>query len=397
MRKIKVVVAGAALLLASAAFGQQPTKPVAIDYSKPAHWLCRPDVKPNACDVDLTTTIVDADGKTSVEGFQANPAAQIDCFYVYPTVSLDPTTVSDMTPGAEERSVVRQQFARFASQCRVFAPLYRQLTLSGLRAVMAGQGGTPDMQLGYADVLAAWNYYLQHDNQKRGVVLIGHSQGSAMLTQLIAEEIDGKQAQGRLVSALLLGWNVAVPRDRDMGGSFKNIPACHASTQIECVLAYVSFRSDSPPPVNSLFGKVSGDNMRALCVNPAMPGGRSTVHSYYNATTRGDAGPWVTGANAASITTPYVSVPGLVSVECVDDNNGSYLSVKVNADPKDPRTDTLVGDVLTNGVVQKNWGLHLIDVDTTIGNLVAFVGEQAKAYVTAREAALQDCKCENKE
>ena len=28
-----------------------------------------------------------------------------------------------------------------------------------------------------ADVLAAWNYYLEHDNQGRGVVLVGHSQG----------------------------------------------------------------------------------------------------------------------------------------------------------------------------------------------------------------------------
>jgi hypothetical protein len=390
MRTIGILFATSSLLLSLPAASQAPQPP--INYAQHAHWLCRPDMKSNACDVDLSTTVVAADGTTTVERFQANPGAPIDCFYVYPTVSLDPTSQSDMVPGPEERNVVRQQFARFASQCRVFAPLYRQVTLTALRASMAGQSTAVNLQAGYADVLGAWNHYMQHDNQGRGVVLIGHSQGSAMLTQLIAQEIDGKTVQRRLVSALLLGWNVAVPRDRDTGGAFKNIPVCRASTQIQCVLAYVSFRSDSPPPGNTLFGKVPGDNMRALCVNPAMLGGRSNVHSYFNATNRGSLGPWAAGASATT-DTPFVSVPGLVSAECVDSDQGTYLSVSVNGDPTDARTDAIAGDVIANGVLQKNWGLHLIDVDVAMGNLVALVGEQATAYVTAHEAALKDCDC----
>ena len=103
------------------------------DYSDGQAWLCRPG-RTDACAIDHTTTVIAADGKLSREAWTADPGAPIDCFYVYPTVSTDPGGNSDMNAGPEENGVVRVQFARFASQCRVFAPLYRQATLTQLRA-----------------------------------------------------------------------------------------------------------------------------------------------------------------------------------------------------------------------------------------------------------------------
>ena len=50
------------------------------------------------------------------------------------------------------------------------------------------------------DVKAAWEHYLAYNNVGRGVVLIGHSQGSGLLTRLIASEIDGKPVQVGIVS-----------------------------------------------------------------------------------------------------------------------------------------------------------------------------------------------------
>ena len=73
---------------------------------------------PDACAVDLTTTVVAADGTLTREAWKANPNAPIDCFYVYPTVSTDTGGNSDMEPGPEENGVVRAQLARFASQCK---------------------------------------------------------------------------------------------------------------------------------------------------------------------------------------------------------------------------------------------------------------------------------------
>src|SRR5258708_552153 len=180
------------------------TAPAKNDYDSPDSWLCRPGRK-DACAVDLSTTVVAANGKLTRENWAENPKAPIDCFYVYPTVSNDPTPNSDMIPGPEEKNVVRSQFARFGSQCRLYAPMYRQVTLTALRAFLTGQTVAVDRTLPYNDVLDAWHYYHRHHNKGRGVVLIGHSQGSGVLTQLIRNEIDGKPVQSKIISALLLG------------------------------------------------------------------------------------------------------------------------------------------------------------------------------------------------
>ena len=132
----------------------------AVDYAQTSNWLCRPD-NPRACAVDMSATVVNADGSMRMEPWSDNPLARVDCFYVYPTVSQDSTPNSDMVAGPEEYNVVRSQFARLGSECRTFAPLYRQVTLTALRAGLAGGAGmNPDRELGYNDVLDAWNYYM---------------------------------------------------------------------------------------------------------------------------------------------------------------------------------------------------------------------------------------------
>ena len=153
-----------------------------------------------------------------------------------------------MTIGPEERNVVKQQLARFGSQCRLFAPMYRQVTLAGLRTRLAGGELALDRGRGYDDVRDAWRHYLQHDNGGRGVVLIGHSQGAMVLTALIASEIDGAPVRRQLVSAILLGTSLAVPKGKDVGGAFKQVPLCRADGQAGCVVTYASFRATVPPP-----------------------------------------------------------------------------------------------------------------------------------------------------
>ncbi|MEN3331172.1 MAG: hypothetical protein V7641_537 [Blastocatellia bacterium] len=358
------------------------------DYSKTESWLCRPGRR-DACAVDMATTVVAANGKLTRETWSADPKAPVDCFYVYPTVSNDPTPNSDMSAGPEELNVIRQQFARFSSACRVYAPLYRQVTLTALRAALTGKPMAADRTLAYNDVVDAWKYYLEHDNQGRGVVLIGHSQGSGVLTQLIRNEIDGKPLQERLVSALLLGTNLPVLKGKDVGGAFQHVPLCRSASQIGCVVAYASFRADLPPPSNSRFGRVQGDGMVATCVNPAaLGGGSGELHAYLPAAGHGivaaaEPKPWVTPPQP--ITTPFVSVPGLLTAECVSNEKGAYLAVTVHSNPTDPRTDDIAGDVVVNGQVLADWGLHLIDVNLAIGNLIDIVRQQGKAYASIKK------------
>jgi alpha-beta hydrolase superfamily lysophospholipase len=84
----------------------------------------------------------------------------------------------------------------------------------------------------YADVHAAWRDYLRRYNHGRPVVLIGHSQGTLVLRQLVAREVDAKpRVRALLVSALLLGGNVLVAQGRETGGDLRHVPACRSPRQ----------------------------------------------------------------------------------------------------------------------------------------------------------------------
>ncbi len=151
--------------------------------------MCRPG-RQDACAADLTTTIVEASGKLKQEKFAADPKVPIDCFYVYPTVSNDLTPNSDMIAGPEENRVVQHQLARFGSKCRIYAPLYRQVTLTALRAGLSGKPMAVDRALGYNDVVtngqvqANWGFHLIDANVAMGnLVEIVGQQAKAYLVQ----------------------------------------------------------------------------------------------------------------------------------------------------------------------------------------------------------------------
>jgi len=74
-----------------------------------------------------------------------------------------------------------------------------------------------------------------------------------------------------------------------------------------------------------------------------------------------------------------VSVPGLLTARCASNENATYLEVTVHGNPADPRVDDITGD-LGGATPLANWGLHLIDVNLAMGNLVDIVGQQSKAY-----------------
>ncbi|RZI90691.1 MAG: DUF3089 domain-containing protein, partial [Microbacterium sp.] len=245
-------------------------------------WLCRPGLAANPCEIGMDTTYQYADGHATVLTAARPPVDQrkVDCFYVYPTVSNQLTPVATKAKDPEIISIAKYQASRFSTRCRVFAPVYRQGTLAGIPALALGA-----YNIGYADVRAAWNDYLAHDNHGRGVVLIGHSQGSIMLRQLIRKEIDPKPAvRDRLVGAILLGGNVTTAKGSTTGGDFAHVPVCTKAGQDGCVVAYSTYSTD---PLVSFFGNTnfdatafsfgfkSGPGYRIACTDPGVLSGRT--------------------------------------------------------------------------------------------------------------------------
>jgi hypothetical protein len=337
-------------------------------YGDDAAWLCRPDMD-DVCDDELDATVIEADGTTSPAPFVAAEDPPIDCFYVYPTISRDQTDNSDMNPGdGEELYVVHQQAARLGEACRVFAPVYRSTTLTALtRGLGGGARAGPDArEIAYGDVLDAWQHYIDNDNDGRGVIIVGHSQGAGLLGRLLQEEIDPNPAlRERLVSAMLIG-STAHASD------VPHLHVCASDDDTGCVISYATFRSTSPPPANSFFARPDGTEP-AICTNPAaLDGGSADLHPYFGAggTILGGGDPAAWGVE---VSTPFVTTPGLVSAECVERDGFHYLEVTVHADPG-PRVDDVRGDLTPE------WGLHLIDVNVAMGDLVEVARRQGEAY-----------------
>ena len=171
-----LLIAAAALALAAIAL------PAAA--SAKTHWLCKPGLAHDPCTPGLSTTVYSATGaKVKVEHPKADKKPAADCFYVYPTVSDQKTPLANFKVDDTLRSIALYQTARYSQHCRVFAPTYRQVTLTQL--TKTGTETAADLARGIKDVRAAFQDYLKHDNHGRPFVLIGHSQGAFVLRKLV--------------------------------------------------------------------------------------------------------------------------------------------------------------------------------------------------------------------
>jgi hypothetical protein len=360
----------------------------------PAHatvWLCKPGKKPDPCTPGLSTTVYNAP-LTKALGVVHPKAAHrppVDCFYVYPTVSDEKTPNSDLVIQDTERSIALYQVSRYSQYCRIYAPMYRQVTLAG-----AGLPGTtptskkPNPALGLRDVENAFADYLKHDNHGRGFVLIGHSQGAGVLEALIAKKVDPKPAvRARMLSAILLGGNVLVKGSTGIGGTFKHIPACRRARQLHCVIAFSTF--DQPVPRGSLFGrpgalkalgqKAPPKGDQVLCTNPANLSGGAGVLTPIQ-----PSAPFAPGSTISiglivlnwhvpSPSTVFWSSPRSYTARCEDSNGAHVLEVTARHGAQTPTP-----------APSPVWGLHLLDANLSLGNLISIVKAESGAYLTGK-------------
>lgn len=354
-------------------------------------WLCKPGQADNPCTSTLSG-VAKLPPDTSVDppvsppdvplDFKIAKRPPVDCFYLYPTQSKQPGLNSDRAKEPMIVGTAINQARMFSRICDVYAPIYRQYTLNALDGPISDQV----RDIAYNSALGAWNDYLKNYNKGRGVVIVGHSQGTSHMARLIAEEIDNRPAaRKRLISAILPGANVYVPKGEVVGGQFRNIPACERGDQFGCVIAYSMYRNQ--PPTSSAFGwmdtgywvnpapRPDKDLYEALCVNPAeLSGGGDSLRALVNLTA-------LAGADGA-----WQLVPDFYRADCrtaTDPLKGtvSWLNIEnINA-PGEARFDF-------SSVVESSGGnLHTADINLALENLVQVAASQSRAYVAVERFA----------
>lgn len=384
-------------------------------------WLCHPGDPASACGdttgrypdattVPLTTT-VDTGGATAVVSPTTGAVPPVDCFYVYPTVDLLPNPalmIGSAAPSArdDEVAVLLAQLGPLTGLCRVFAPLYRQSTLLQL-AASGVTGGDPYPGPGFADVQQAWDDYWAHDNidpatgERRGVIVLGHSQGSVAVEKLLQHSVDGDaEATAQLVSAVVLGGQVQVPLGATTGGggdpasTFQHLPLCEPlpdGVPTGCVIAYSSYDQPSggAPVAGSLAANLSPGH-RIACVNPSAvlagtPADASTPLDPILPTRKlvrgsllapnGALSHLLIGYTLPSDPTGYRATPGALTGRCAFAGdataNTSWLQID---DPTGMLPDTSTSAL----------GLHVVDYNVDLGGLRALLDAQTAQWESTR-------------
>lgn len=373
----RLAVALAATVVAATACGRPGARPGGAGAPASPVWLCRPGAPGDPCAISLKATVVPPSGAPSVIDPAPAAAPATDCFYIYPTVSRERTLNADLRVQPAETEVAKVQAAPFSTVCRVWSPVYRQVTAAGLvHLYLSGSGSQATKRafsVAYDSLQTAFDYYLARFNGGRPIVIVAHSQGAVLAIELLQKIFDDHPGvRGRLLMAVILGGNVTVRAGSSTGGTFQHIPACSHLGQTGCVLAYSSY--GSRPPADAFFGyprPVAGTvslpgqspaGHRVLCVNPAaIGGGTATLQPWFPA-----AGPDLPAG--ITVATPWVRYPDLYRATCREEGGATWL--QVTPVPGSIGNRPLIS---RSSQVTPRFGYHVGDVNLATGNLLADV------------------------
>ncbi len=338
-------------------------------------WLCKPGDPDNPCLGKFGGTSNNADGSATDLTYEAKADPPVDCFYVYPTQSEQKTANADLSRDQELKDVAVNQARMFSRVCDVYSPVYRQYTFEAPI--------TDEVRdVAYNSLLDGWKDYLENYNKGRGVILIGHSQGSMNLGRLMQEEIDPNPAlRDQMISAIIPGANAFKPKGAPVGGQFQNIPVCEGEAQLGCVIAYSAYLKE--PPANSSYGRVESGywinpmpradpaNFEVICVDPSdLTGG--SLNPLANLSV-------FTGTPESE--KPWLAQPDYYDGNCMNQNGVSWLNIsRLTTNPPDSRLD------LAQLIASGGGNLHLGDVNLAEDNLVSIASTEAAAYVKRDEA-----------
>jgi hypothetical protein len=397
--------ASGALVLALVTAGCSPAHPDANAPGRTAGqpgpvWVCRPGQAASPCASNLTATAVTAGGTLQPATWPRSAAAsKFACFYVHGSDGLTGIGNTSLAVTKVDISVAIEQAAPFSQVCQVWAPSYRSVTLPTVEKGLTGDEALlrSTSTVAYDSMLPAWQWFLAHTGSKP-VILIGDSQGSAVLIRLISDQIEPQPSVlRRLLVAILVGGNLQVPVGRTAGATFTKVPLCTAATQTGCAIAFSSYPSQ--PPADSVFGRPgqgvslqSGQTAKAgqqvACVNPAaLSGGAGDLDPYLLTATQTPQLP-IPGYERLTepVSTPWVTYPGLYSARCEQGGGASWLQVVSLAGSS--RTRPVVNDDHLNGLAGADtgpaYGYHGYEYALTLGNLLHDVADEEAGWQSSR-------------
>ena len=219
------------------------------DYNNLNYWAAHPWKK------DLSDSVPKPLIQTS------QPDSLADVFFLHPTTLTDKNNsrwnaeIDDAEINAKtDYSTILYQASVFNENCRVFAPRYRQAHIKSF--YVHTEDADKAFEIAYADLKAAFVFYLENYNYNRPIIIASHSQGTKHAGRLLKEFFENKSLHNQLVCAYIIG--MAVPDDY-----FTVLKPCTDSLSTGCFVSWRTFKSGSADP-----DFISEEKFKSVVINP---------------------------------------------------------------------------------------------------------------------------------
>lgn len=232
---------------------EEKSPPSAPDYGDERAWAALPWKSTRAHSVPRGSDL---------ENLQDEAVA--DVFYVHPTSYFwryhwNAPIGGFLTEMITDATLAGQASA-FNGSAKIYAPRYRQMTLSGFDHPDVRPQG---LALAYSDVRRAFEYYLEHWSDGRPLILAGHSQGSRMVQRLLSEFFLEGALRDRFVAAYIPGTQVwSGPYERGE----PTVPICDRPEQTGCLATWRTLAEGADPTID--LNPEERSDGPSVCVNP---------------------------------------------------------------------------------------------------------------------------------
>lgn len=224
---------------------------VVPDYSIMSSWAAHPWKKDPSDSVPKRLREID------------QPDTSVDVFFLHPTTFTNKNSAgkiwnadinnAELNAKTDYTSILYQASV-FNKSARVFAPRYRQAHLSSFfsKDTVSSKAA---LELAYQDIKKAFEYYLQHYNNGRPIIIAAHSQGTYHASKLLKEYFENKPLQKQLVCAYIIG--LAIPKNY-----FTVLQPCSDASSTGCYISWRTFREGYLP------GYVKAETIGSWVINP---------------------------------------------------------------------------------------------------------------------------------
>ena len=186
---------------------------------------------------------------------------EADVFFICPTVYGGNENTFNMSLNDKETKqnflgAINMEKGIYDEECRFFAPYYRQAALNVYEMEIADR--EQYMEIAYADVKEAFEYYMEHYNNGNPIVLAGFSQGADLCIRLLKDCFADEDTNKLLVACYAIGWSITEEELQE----YSHLKFAEGETDIGVI---VSFNSEAE---NVNYSLMIPEGTKTLAINP---------------------------------------------------------------------------------------------------------------------------------